>query len=133
MSSQPQLNHDFASRRGAAARLGSAPRVESGPQENRGWEKQLIEAGRFEVSEAVVSAELGGEGVLLDIATGLYYGLDETGSQIWRLVREGLGTSDICDRLFSEYDVDRERLRTDITGFLDQLEQNGLIRTRPGK
>lgn len=96
-------------------------------------EEQLIEAGRFQVSEAVVSAELGGEGVLLDIATGLYYGLDETGSQIWRLVREGLGASDICDRLLSEYDVDPERLRTDITGFLDQLEQNGLIRTRPGK
>jgi hypothetical protein len=94
-------------------------------------EEQLIEAGRFEVSEAVVSAELGGEGVLLDVATGLYYGLDETGSQIWRLVREGLRTGEICDRLLSEYDVEPERLRSDITGFLRELESNGLIRTRP--
>ena len=86
---------------------------------------------RFTISESVVSAELGEEGVLLDVESGCYYGLDEIGSAIWRLIGKGLGESEICERLLAEYDVEPARLREDITEFLSPLETKSLIQRRP--
>ena len=34
------------------------------------------------------SCELGGEAVLLDLTTGVYYGLDPVGTRVWRLLQQ---------------------------------------------
>lgn len=81
----------------------------------------------FQVSTSIVSAELGGEAVLLDVETGQYFGLDETGTAIWHLLIEGLDAQQIHDRLLAQYDVDTAQLRNDVADFLSHLEANALI------
>ena len=45
---------------------------------------------RYRIPEDVVSREVGGEAVLLNLATGTYFGLDGVGTEIWNLLaREG--------------------------------------------
>ena len=47
-------------------------------------------AMRYRIPEDVVSREVGGEAVLLNLATGTYFGLDGVGTEIWNLLaREG--------------------------------------------
>jgi hypothetical protein len=81
---------------------------------------------RLTASESVVCAELGEEAVLLNVETGIYFGLDAVGARIWALVAEGSPEVQIFDCLLAEYDVEPAALRSDLSAFLDLLEAKGL-------
>jgi hypothetical protein len=92
----------------------------------RGTGVQVFER-KLVVNEMVVAAELEGEAVLLNVETGIYYGLDEVGTRIWKCLEEGLTREDMVLRLLDEYDVEASALRRDVSEFLATLESNGLI------
>jgi hypothetical protein len=78
------------------------------------------------INESVVCAELDGEAVLLNVETGIYFGLDEVGTRIWNLLVAGAGIPEIVDRMLEEYEVDAEQLRADLMTFGEQLVAKGL-------
>lgn len=80
------------------------------------------------ISPAAVFARVGDGAVILNVETGIYYGLDRVGSRIWELI--GAGTTDdaLVDHLTREYDVERETLRADVAALLSTLEARGLAR-----
>ncbi len=86
-------------------------------------------------TDLVVHAELDGEAVLLNIETGVYFGLDSVGADIWRLLttgRSGTDAETIAAALFDQYDVSSEQLRHDVGVFLAALAEHGLLRTVDG-
>ena len=82
---------------------------------------------RIAVNESVVSAELDGEMVLLNIETGVYFGLDPLGTRIWQLLAEGGDEDTIVQAIHAEYDVELAILRADHARFLDMLTEKGLV------
>lgn len=77
-----------------------------------------------------LSADLGGgETVLMSVEKGMYYGLDEVASRIWDLLASPIAVSDLCDRLILEYDVDRRTCERQVTAYLEDLRQEGLVET----
>ena len=55
---------------------------------------------------------LDGEAVLLDLASGTYFGLDAVGTRIWELLDQRQPLAAILDAILDEYDVEehaRER------------------------
>ena len=88
----------------------------------------MTDGARFHPVEDVVAATLDDETVLLNVTTGVYFGLDDVGTRVWQLLAEGAGTSSIVDRLADEYEVGQEELRTDILSFVSELQSHGLIR-----
>ena len=80
------------------------------------------------IAPGLASADLGGEAVILDPASGRYFGLNEVAARILELVRNPQAVSQIEEALAAEYDVDRDRLREDIYGFLSTLASRGLVR-----
>ena len=87
-------------------------------------------AQRIRVNESVVSAELDNEMVLLNVETGIYFGLDQIGTQIWSMLVAGEDEASIMDRLLSDYDVEPDQLLTDVKEFVDLLETKGLVVSR---
>ena len=79
------------------------------------------------VNASVVSAQLDGEAVLLNVESGVYFGLDSIGTRIWELLNAGTSETEIFDRLLDEYDVDAPQLRADLDGFLDVLVSKSLV------
>src|SRR5438045_2839748 len=62
---------------------------------------------KFEIHPDVVWREIDGEVVLLNVVTGLYYGLDEVGSSVWRLLAGKPATLDVVrDGLLTEFETD---------------------------
>ena len=84
------------------------------------------------VNTSVVSAELDGEAVLLNVESGVYFGLDQVGTRIWQLLGAGASEREIVDRLVDEYDVDAQQLQADLGGFLDLLIAKSLVRATDG-
>ncbi len=88
----------------------------------------MIGQGRLEPANDVVAATLDDETVLLNVVSGVYFGLDEVGTRIWQLIVEGADDEAIVSQLAEEYDVDQAQLRSDVAAFLKELQENGLVR-----
>lgn len=80
-------------------------------------------------SEDIVAREVGGETVLLDLEAGTYFGLNPVGGRIWKMLEGNrLRLSEMCDRLESEYAVERATLESDVLALVSDLLANKLVK-----
>jgi hypothetical protein len=75
----------------------------------------------------VLFREIDNECVLLDLGSGTYFGLNELGTRIWTLLREGLPEDAIVRTLAEEYESDIETIGADVRRLLSELESRKLI------
>jgi hypothetical protein len=78
-------------------------------------------------SPDVISQEVSGETVLLDLASEHYYGLDEVGTRIWQLIGKGGDLDTIFRTLLAEYDVSEQRLIKDLDNLVTEIAGLGLV------
>jgi hypothetical protein len=78
------------------------------------------------VSKDVLFRELDDEAVLLNLTTGIYFGLNPLGTRIWQLIVEERSLSRVLETMLHEYDVDRTVGETDLLELARQLCVNGL-------
>lgn len=78
-----------------------------------------------------VTAEVDGEVVALDAATGMCFGLNGTASQVWRMIEVPIAVTDLCTALVQDYEVDRETCERDVLELLTSLKGAGLIESKP--
>ena len=88
--------------------------------------KLTLEA-RVAVSPDVMLQEVGGEGVLLDLKSESYFGLDGVGTRIWRLVEDDGNLKVVHAKLLDEYDVEPARLEDDLGELIGRLVEAGLV------
>jgi hypothetical protein len=82
---------------------------------------------RVAVPEGVLFQELDGEAVLLDLATETYYGLDDVGTRMLRVVTSAPTLDDGIASLAAEYDVPAETLRRDVLALVTSMVERGLL------
>jgi hypothetical protein len=82
---------------------------------------------KVSVCNDVLFRELAGEAVLLNLATGKYYGLDEVGTRMWILLTQYGSVKPACCALLDEYDVTEDRLRQDLLHLVDELADHKLL------
>lgn len=83
---------------------------------------------RFTASDDVVSREVGGEMVLLDLVSGQYFGLDQVGGRIWELLSERAHSlTELCDVIESEFDAPRAQIEADMINITSELNAKSLI------
>jgi hypothetical protein len=82
---------------------------------------------RFNISEEVLSQEVNGETVLLNLEGESYFGLNEVGTRIWQLLQVEQSVADMMSTLTDEYDVSREQLENDVNDLLGKLTDAGLV------
>lgn len=71
---------------------------------------------------------MGDETVLLDVESGVYFGLDVVGTEIWKIIERGARETEIIDCLLAQFEVDPIELRKDVSDFVDLLIEKGLAR-----
>ncbi len=79
-----------------------------------------------------VSCDLQGEAAILNLKTGVYYGLDDVGASVWRMLDGPRRVDELIDALLGEYEVDREECQRDVIALLGELAVRGLIEIRDG-
>lgn len=82
---------------------------------------------KIRISDDVMSRNVGDEVVLLDLASGNYYGLDAVGARIWQLLGQGQAPEGIVGILLAEYEAGREQLLADTARLLGELSARGLV------
>ena len=79
-------------------------------------------------SGEVLFQEVGGEAVLLDLASERYFGLDPVGTRIWTLLGDDDRLEVVCDALCAEYDAEPLLIRDDLLALVAQLAEAGLVK-----
>jgi hypothetical protein len=78
-------------------------------------------------SPHVVARAVGEETVLLNLESGMYFGLDPVGGRIWALIGDGKTLAEACDVLVKEYDVTRDVLERDALKLASDLAEQKLV------
>lgn len=82
---------------------------------------------RVKCSEDAMAADLGGELAILNLKTGIYYGLDEVGGRIWGLLKESRTVREVRDVILQEYAVDDATCERDLMKLLAELDRHKLL------
>lgn len=85
-------------------------------------------AQRYTRSPDVLSQEVGGEAVLLDLAGEQYFGLNPVGLRVWELLASPSSLQDVHTHLCAEFDADPARIQDDLLAVATAMLEAGLLR-----
>jgi hypothetical protein len=83
------------------------------------------------MNEDVVWRDLDGEIIILNLATGFYYGLEGSANDMWRVLNDVGSTEGVVDALAAEFDVGRDRLAKDVNDLVRRLAEKSIVRVVP--
>lgn len=79
-------------------------------------------------SDDAMVRTVGNESVILDLASGKYFGLDPVGTRLWQLLSQGRSFEQACTELLGEYEVEEAQLRRDAQKLIADLLAHGLLK-----
>ena len=86
---------------------------------------------RLTVPPQVLSRAVGDETVLLNLESGIYFGLDGVGKLIWEAVSAGSNLGSAVNAVVAEYEVDESQAAADVLEFAGTLVERGLLAEQP--
>lgn len=87
----------------------------------------VVQVLKYKASSNHLYSEIGGEAVILDLGSGVYYGLNEVGVDIWNWLQEAQTKEEILSLLLAEYEVTSEQAEADLEAIFTQFLAAGLI------
>lgn len=71
--------------------------------------------------------EIDGEVVMMNIETGAYASMNDTGKTIWNLLEQPVSINVVIDTLVKEYNVSKEQCEKDITPFIEKMIEQKIV------
>ena len=82
---------------------------------------------RVAIHEDAVFRELDGEAVILQLDSGVYFGLDPVGTRLWQLIEAHGQLRPVYDAALQEFDVAPDVLERDLLELASGLVEKHLI------
>ena len=92
-----------------------------------GLECRVSEYSSIVATKNQVSSDLGGEAVILDLKSGVYYGLNNVGTRVWNLLQEPKTLNEIKNAILEEYEVEPNCCQYELLELCQELLAAGLI------
>ena len=77
--------------------------------------------------ENFAETEIDDEVVVMDMASGDFFSIKDTGLAIWNLIDGTRGRDDLLGELAAQYDAPQADIAPDIDAFLDQVRTAGFV------
>lgn len=65
--------------------------------------------------------------MLLNLDSERYFGLDDVGTRVWKHLLEHRRLDRVCQEMQKEYDVDEQRVRSDVLRLVQELVDAGIV------
>lgn len=82
---------------------------------------------RVELGDDVTWCDIQNDVVILNVGTGVYFGLEGAGGQMWRELVEHQSLEKAFEALKKQFDVKPDDLRRDLENMVHQLVEKGLV------
>ena len=95
---------------------------------DRDTDRMTTTNGRHEIASQVLREVFEDEAIVLDMKSGNYFSLNQSGAMVWTLIEEGETVEGVIDRICEEYPLDaRETITEGVRALIDRLTKEGLI------
>lgn len=84
---------------------------------------------RVVANDDVLSTDVDGSVVMMDVDSGSYFGLDDISSDIWHRLAQPVTVESLCDGLLRDYDAPLDVIRQDVLSLLNTFHDKKLVRT----
>jgi hypothetical protein len=81
----------------------------------------------FQKSADQTSATVGDDEVVLQMVDGVYYSLNSTGKEVWKMLEEPASIDSLVDGLMEKFEVDRQSCQESVQELLEQMEAAHLV------
>lgn len=75
-----------------------------------------------------VSSDLDGETIILNLASGQYFGLEGVGGDVWELLQKPTTIHAVCTEIQQRYEVESQACEADVTTLIAELLHEGLAK-----
>ncbi len=82
---------------------------------------------RYGRNSKTISGRLHDELVMMDIDQGKYFSLNPVATRIWDLLETDMSVEELCAQLLDEYVVEAGRCHDEVSEYLDEMVQLGLL------
>ncbi|HKY64071.1 MAG TPA: PqqD family protein [bacterium] len=81
----------------------------------------------YRVSPRISSETINGEVMILDLDTGNYYNLAESGAAIWEFLEAGASAAEIVEGLSSRFEAEPHRIAASVERLLGEFKDDRII------
>ena len=81
----------------------------------------------YQIQKGLIIQKIDKETVVFDAEESVLYTLNETASEIFRLLKKGLKKEEIVERIVKKYDVRKERVEKDVKEIIGKLEKRKIL------
>jgi hypothetical protein len=81
----------------------------------------------YQIQKGLIIQKIDKETVVFDAEESVLYTLNETASEIFRLLKKGLKKEEIVERIVKKYDVRKERVEKDVREIIGKLEKRKIL------
>ena len=72
-------------------------------------------------------SDVAGEAVMLSVENGAYYGLNVTGSYIYKHLETPCRISDLCEHLQITFSLSQEQLKNEVVPFIEHMVSDKIL------
>ena len=91
-------------------------------------EKITLDVNVKYIDDELIVSDLGNEVVMMNIETGDYFGINEVGVSIWKLIKEPIQVKEICSQLLEEFEISKAVCEETTLAFLNHLHDENMIK-----
>jgi len=81
----------------------------------------------YQIQKGLIIQKIDKETVIFDAEESVLYTLNETASEIFRLLKKGLKEEEIVEKIVKKYDVRKERVEKDVREIIGKLEKRKIL------
>jgi len=81
----------------------------------------------YKIQKGLIIQKLNKETVIFDAEESVLYTLNETASEIFRLLKKGLKEEEIVERMVKKYKVKKEKAEKDVKEMIGELTKRKII------
>jgi hypothetical protein len=75
----------------------------------------------------ILATVIGSETVMMSIDQGRYYGMNKTGSYIWKTLEHPMSFEDLCAKLLQDFNITEVQCTEDVIPFLEEMSKEKII------
>lgn len=86
----------------------------------------------MKIKEGYLLREVAGNNIVVPVGEGTLnfngvININEVGAFLWKALENDITEDELLEKLLSEYDVDKDTAKKDITAFIAKLEGEGIL------
>jgi hypothetical protein len=90
-------------------------------------EFQLTPYSTISRNPDILANEIGSETVMMSIQLGKYFGINKTGSYIWKQLESPMTFQELCSRIIADFDLQPAQCEQEVKVFIEEMSKEKII------